>query len=1119
MLARPIRYWQTPTNVGSVDFTLDLGQVQEIERISATFVGPAPRQMTIQRSMTATPSTQQWLDYQYYAFDCAKDVGAPVRPLDPAQTVSGGWEAVCTTTAITDETTVTLTFKTLHDRSRGEPPLPYSHDELLQQFTKARLVRLKLQEYYTDKTARDSFTGKVHYNHPFYRVAEVKVQSRCSCSGHASVCNAGGDGDDGCVCEHDTQGAQCNECKPLYNAEPWARGKDASTPNACEPCHSKGLRGPCNGFADACKVDQNVEGGAVCIDCRNNTGGVGCETCLPDHTFGNDYASEITDGCVECQCEPAGVLAGTTCNMDTGRCACKDAVRGINCDTCQDGTFGLDVNNAAGCAACDCDSKGTAGTICDSSSGACVCAEGYAGDRCDRCADSFFANPQGGCSPCHSECAECTAFGKSVGSIGAACSTCKHFQSAGNCVEECAASSFADDDGVCVACHEKCVGGCSGATDSDCNTCRDVKLAGRCVETCPARMFSNTSHVCEECDVECHPSHGCSGLGAGRCGKCRRYQMSGVCVKQCPPGTFGDANNECQKCNGLCLQSRSCRGSGPKDCDVCDRFTMLLETGERECLHSCPTYPDPHYAREQLVGGEMTTVCGACHPECIGSCSGPTENDCAVCKTKSYNGACVKECPTDSFVDGNVCVPCDSACDPLHGCDSSGPQNCNKCLYNVSFSYDGVCMTECPSGYYAFHAGQTCRKCADDCEECSGGSSTECTSCPKHRIRYGGACLEGCPWEESFPKWMNDGERICVSCHESCDTSSGCRGGADTECGACRYAYDTAGNTCLLECPGDQYRSHNITGPPGSANQQPARCLPCDEQCGDGGCSGPDASECTACANFKYGDACVAGCTANQVAVGGECVDCSQQCAPGVGCTGPGASECTDSQCRHAFDSSANSCVQTCPTGTYADASDTDADGVGGAVCNACSLLCKGGCDGPDATDCTRCASAQVGDECVEACPSRMFLGNGGLSNNLCTMCDSLCLLDCTDAGPEACTAEEGTTGCTEYSDGSRCYSSCFEGTYESSNSPGKESSSAVSMLAVRGDKATRADHWHGLFSIFFFEVKNNRPPQPQYKKIMNPKFAEIANGVSLCVLFCVAQQLSLVLLLSPQKS
>ena len=86
--------------------------------------------------------------------------------------------------------------------------------------------------------------------------------------------------------------------------------------------------------------------------------------------------------------------------------------------------------------------------------------------------------------------------------------------------------------------------------------------------------------------------------------------------------------------------------------------------------------------------------------------------------------------------------------------------------------------------------------------------------------------------------------------------------------------------------------------------------------------------------------------------------------------------------------------------------------------------------------------------------------------------------------------------------------------------SPGKESSSAVSMLAVRGDKATRADHWHCLFSIFFFLVKNNRPPKTTiYKKIMNPKFAEIANGVSLCVLFCVAQQLSLVLLLSPQKS
>ena len=935
------------------------------------------------------------------------------------------------TQAITDESTVTLTFKTLHDRTRGDPPLPYSHDDLLQKFTKARMIRLQLQEYYTDNTARDSFTGIPHYNHPFYRVSEVKVQSRCSCNGHAATC------DDGCDCEHDTQGDQCGECKPLYNAVEWARGKDASTPNKCQACHSKSSRGPCNAFADACKFDL-VNDVAVCLNCQNNTGGNGCETCLPVHTFGTDYSYHAGEGCVACSCDPAGVVADTTCNIDTGRCACKDAVTGIHCDTCQEGMYGLRADNLNGCAPCDCNSKGTAGSICDKTSGACDCADGYAGDRCDRCDEGYFTNQQGGCSPCHTECAECSAFGKSVGSVGAACSVCKHFQSTGSCVRECATSSFADEDKICVACHDKCVGGCSGATDSDCNTCRDVKLAGRCVEQCPSRMFSNASHVCEECDVECHPNYGCTGLGPGRCGKCRRYSMGGACVKQCPAGTFADGSNECQKCNGLCLQSRSCRGNGAKDCEMCDRFTMLLDSGERECLQSCPSYPDPHYAMDQLVSGEMTTVCGACNPECVGSCSGPKDSDCEACRTKSYNGACVKECPTQSFVDGNVCVPCDSACDPQHGCDSAGPQNCNKCIYNVSFSYDGVCLTECPAGYYAFNAGQTCRKCSDDCEECSGGSAMDCTSCPKHRIRYGSACLQGCPWTESFPKWMDDGERVCVPCHESCDTTAGCRGGADTECGACRYAYDTAGEKCLLECPSNQYRSHNITSPPGSTDQQPARCLPCDEQCGSGGCSGPEALDCAMCATVKYGDTCVAGCTTNQVAVGAECIDCSQQCAPGVGCTGPSASECEASQCRHAFDSSANSCVQTCPVGTFAD--DSGNGGNGAAFCNACSAQCKDGCNGPSVSDCKLCANAQVGDECVDSCPSRMFVGNGGLSNNLCTQCDPLCALDCAGAGPSLCIAEGSSTGCAPgaFSDGSRCYSECYEGSYPISNSTGQ---------------------------------------------------------------------------------
>ena len=95
-----------------------------------------------------------------------------------------------------------------------------------------------------------------------------------------------------CQCEHNTQGVDCQECKPLYNNKPWsfATTQDA---HECEKCE-------CNGKADACVYDEEL-GHGRCVDCRDNTSGAMCEQCAPNH-----YRDESTGECVSCACHSEG---------------------------------------------------------------------------------------------------------------------------------------------------------------------------------------------------------------------------------------------------------------------------------------------------------------------------------------------------------------------------------------------------------------------------------------------------------------------------------------------------------------------------------------------------------------------------------------------------------------------------------------------------------------------------------------------------------------------------------------------------------------------------------------------------------------------------------------------
>ncbi|XP_030623830.1 basement membrane-specific heparan sulfate proteoglycan core protein [Chanos chanos] len=161
----------------------------------------------------------------------------------------------------------------------------------------------------------------------------------CHCNGHASACDPISGH---CLsCQHNTEGPQCNKCRPGYFGDP-SRG----TPNDCMPC-------PCpytetsRRFSDTCFLDHDNQ--ATCDACRPGYTGRRCETCAPGYV-GNPM--QPNGKCVparDSKCDNRGTISSSS-----RPCSCKSNVVGALCDECKIGTFHLSTENPEGCLQCFC---------------------------------------------------------------------------------------------------------------------------------------------------------------------------------------------------------------------------------------------------------------------------------------------------------------------------------------------------------------------------------------------------------------------------------------------------------------------------------------------------------------------------------------------------------------------------------------------------------------------------------------------------------------------------------------------------------------------------------------------------------------------------------------------
>ncbi|XP_078100457.1 laminin subunit alpha-1 [Sander vitreus] len=395
----------------------------------------------------------------------------------------------------------------------------------------------------------------------FYRLGGVLFGGnclQCECNDHAAHCDTNGV----CLgCSHNTSGPHCGQCLPGFYGDATEgtaadcrvcpcpltetsnsfsptcvleesgqvlcdRCQDGYTGPRCERCAS-GFHGnpqvvggacvrcDCNGNVDVSEAGHCHTVTGECLRCLGNTAGTHCEVCQPGYYGDAVHAKD----CQACGCDVSGALS-SVCDVTTGQCLCRENVMGRACDRCQSGFFGL--QSGRGCRPCSCSQSGSLSESCDEE-GRCQCVEGVAGDACDRCSHGYFGFPAIGCTAC----------------------TCEHTR--GNCDPE---------SGECI-----CPAHTEGVT---CDRCEDGYWGHDPVtgcKPCSCSAAGSSAPQCELTNGQCLCREGFSGRSCDQCAP--GYHGYPEC-SACGCDVTGTDEKFCNTTLGVC----DCRDNGECVCKV-----------------------------------------------------------------------------------------------------------------------------------------------------------------------------------------------------------------------------------------------------------------------------------------------------------------------------------------------------------------------------------------------------------------------------------------------------------------------------------------------------------------------------------------------------------------------
>ncbi|XP_039705052.1 laminin subunit beta-4 isoform X1 [Pteropus medius] len=409
-LDREKKWWQSENGRDHVSIRLDLEALFQFSHLILTFKTFRPAAMLVERS---ADYGRTWKVFKYFAKDCATSF-----PNITSGQAQGVGDLVCDSkySDIEPSTGGEVVLKVLDPSFEIENPYsPYIQD--LVTLTNLRINFTKLH------TLGDTLLGRRQndsLDKYYYALYEMVVRGSCFCNGHASECgptqkvrgdvfSPPGMVHGHCVCQHNTDGPNCERCKDFFQDAPWrpAAGLQDSTCRACS----------CNGHSDRCHFDMNVYlasggvSGGVCEDCRHNTEGPHCDRCRP--LFYRDPLKAISDpyACLPCECDPDGTVSGGICVSHSdpalewvaGQCLCKENVEGAKCDQCKPNYYGLSATDPKGCQPCNCNPFGSLPlSTCDVDTGHCLCKPFAIGPHCEDCAVGYWGleNHPHGCAPC-----------------------------------------------------------------------------------------------------------------------------------------------------------------------------------------------------------------------------------------------------------------------------------------------------------------------------------------------------------------------------------------------------------------------------------------------------------------------------------------------------------------------------------------------------------------------------------------------------------------------------------------------------------------------------------------------------------------------------------------------
>uniref|UniRef100_A0A3P8UH74 Laminin, alpha 1 n=1 Tax=Amphiprion percula TaxID=161767 RepID=A0A3P8UH74_AMPPE len=414
------QWWQSPSIKNGRQFhwvtiTLDLKQVFQVAYIIIKAANsPRPGNWILERSLDGV-SFDPWQFYAISDSECLTRYNMTPRLGPP--TYQSDTEVICTSYY---SRLNPLEHGEIHTSLiNGRPGADDLTSDLLN-FTSARYIRLRLQRIRTlnadlmtlsDRDPRD--IDPIVTRRYYYSIKDVSVGGMCICYGHAQSCPLDPVTQKlQCLCEHNTCGESCNECCRGYHQQPWQPGT-ISEGNTCEECncHNKSLDCFFNQTVSDLSLSLNSDGvrrgGGVCIDCQKNTAGINCETCRDGYYRPAEVSPFSDSPCSECRCDLRGSKSLVCSRDDTqpgvsaGQCVCQEGFAGRRCDRC---AFGF--RDFPQCVRCDCNLSGSTNTDPCSP---CTCKVNVMGDHCDLCKPGFYNlqenNPLG--------CTDCFCFGVS----------------------------------------------------------------------------------------------------------------------------------------------------------------------------------------------------------------------------------------------------------------------------------------------------------------------------------------------------------------------------------------------------------------------------------------------------------------------------------------------------------------------------------------------------------------------------------------------------------------------------------------------------------------------------------------------------------------------------------